>query len=106
MTRSGFRFAAFHQCGRFFSSRSVHLFIHSIDHRCSAAVASIRDFPKEKPPRVLPGNSRVKELLGGGRQRLVTSNSSRLKPDDRSRVGEREGRPVRIGRYAEFSSTV
>jgi hypothetical protein len=56
---------------------------------------------KEVATRIASEDGRVKELLGGGRQRLIYVDFFALKPEDRSRAEEKDGRPIRIGRHAE-----
>jgi len=104
MTQSGFRFSAFHPSGRIVLL--AFLFICSFT---TSTVATQQRLPldpltpqeKEIAARVAGEDSRVKELLGGGRQRLVYVEFFALKPEDRSRSEERAGRPIRIGRHAE-----
>src|SRR5688500_12352089 len=101
MTQSGFRFAAFHPRGRMVLL--AFLFICSFTISTLATqqrlpLAPLTPQEKETAARAAGEDSRVKELLGGGRQRLVYVEFFALKPEDRSRSEERAGRPMRIGR--------
>lgn len=104
MSLSGLRFAAFP------TERLLILaFLLTITFTSVTVSAQPRVMPldpltpqeKEVAARIASEDARVKELLGAGRQRLIYVDFFALKPDDRSRAEEKDGRAIRIGRHAE-----
>lgn len=114
MTLSSPCLAAFHRIGRLFFLASVFTFAITLasvsaQRRVAQRPAAQGVLPldplttqeKEKAARIAADDSRVKDLLGSGRQRLIYVEFFALKPEERSRVEERRDRPINIGRHAE-----